>query len=87
MNGVLREALRQTARRVSSSSTSATTRFHTSAKTQMSGYDYEHAPNMYNLDRMSNRGLKFGLGIFGGLAVGTAVPWIAVQWQQKKAQG
>jgi len=39
------------------------------------------------LDRMSNPGLKFGLGIVGGVSLGVAVPLIAVQWQQKKAQG
>ena len=30
---------------------------------------------------------RFGLGIFGGLALGCAIPLIAVKFQQKKAQG
>ena len=30
---------------------------------------------------------RFGLGIFGGLALGCAIPVIAVKFQQKKAQG
>jgi hypothetical protein len=42
---------------------------------------------MYDIGSMSNRGLKFGLGIFGGMALGSAIPVIAVKFQQKKAQG
>ena len=30
---------------------------------------------------------RFGLGIFGGMALGCAIPIIAVKFQQKKAQG
>ncbi|KAI8107569.1 hypothetical protein M9434_004506 [Picochlorum sp. BPE23] len=79
----VREALRQ-GRRVLSSSERG---YHSSRPAKMGGYDYEHATHMYNLDRMSNPGLKFGLGIAGGVILGVAVPLIAVQWQQKKAQG
>lgn len=38
--------------------------------------DYEHAPNMYNLDAMKNRGLKFGAGIVTLVVSGIAIPWV-----------
>ena len=66
---LLRDALRQ-ARRVSVSKP-----FHTSAA-RSGGYDYEHATHMYNLDKMSNRGFKFGAGIFAGVFLGTAIPCV-----------
>lgn len=66
---LLRDALRQ-ARRVSVSKS-----FHSSA-TRTGGYDYEHATHMYNLDKMSNRGFKFGAGIFAGVFLGTAIPYV-----------
>ena len=37
--------------------------------------------------QMRARKLKFGLAVGGLVAVGGAVPWIACQWQFKKAQG
>lgn len=68
---LLRDALRQT-RRLSVSKS-----FHSSAA-RPGSYDYEHAAHMYNLDKMSNRGLKFGAGIFAGVFLGTAIPYVAI---------
>lgn len=60
---------------------------HAGSSAKSGGYDYEHAPHMYNLGAMKNRGLKFGLGITTCVVAGCAIPWVAVQWQFKKAQG
>ncbi|KAH7415613.1 hypothetical protein KP509_14G053800 [Ceratopteris richardii] len=46
---------------------------------------YLHAKHMYDLPGMKNRTLKMGLSVFGVVAFGTAVPIIAVIFQQKKA--
>ncbi|KAJ7561281.1 hypothetical protein O6H91_03G021700 [Diphasiastrum complanatum] len=48
------------------------------------GADYLHAEHMYNIPAMSHRKLKFGLGVFGALAIGIGVPIFAVVFQQKK---
>jgi hypothetical protein len=60
--------------------------FHASA-TKLLQYsnDYIHAPTMYDITKMKNRKLKFGLGVFGGVAFGTFVPIFAVFHQQHKA--
>lgn len=49
--------------------------------------DYIHAPSMYNLPAMTNRKLKFGLGVAGVVLGGSAIPFIAASHQQKKARG
>jgi hypothetical protein len=49
--------------------------------------DYVHAPSMYNLPAMSNRKLKFGLGVTACVVGGFAVPAIAAAHQQKRAAG
>ncbi len=42
---------------------------------------------MYNLPAMTNRKLKFGLGVAGVVIGGFSVPFIAAAHQQKKARG
>ena len=44
---------------------------------QLQEPDYVHAKNMYNITSMTNRKLKFGLGIGGVVALGCAVPWVS----------
>lgn len=68
---LLRDVVRQ-ARRLPVSKS-----FHSGA-TRQGAYDYEHATHMYNLDKMSNRGFKFGAGIFAGVFLGTAIPYVCV---------
>ncbi|KAH7434862.1 hypothetical protein KP509_06G038400 [Ceratopteris richardii] len=46
---------------------------------------YVHAKRMYDLPNMKHRTLKMGLGVFGVVFIGTAVPIFAVMFQQKKA--
>ncbi|MED6205886.1 hypothetical protein PIB30_022019 [Stylosanthes scabra] len=46
--------------------------------------EYMHAKHMYNLDKISNRGLKMSLAVFTGFSIGVAVPVYAVIFQQKK---
>mmetsp|Transcript_11055 Transcript_11055/g.30879 ORF Transcript_11055/g.30879 Transcript_11055/m.30879 type:complete len:85 (-) Transcript_11055:1540-1794(-) len=80
-------ALRSAGRRAG---TTARSRNFTASSAKAGGHGgpaYEHAEHMYDIGSMSNKGLKFGLGIFGGLALGCAIPVIAVKFQQKKAQG
>ena len=48
--------------------------------------DYIHAEHMYNLPAMKNRTLKMGLAVSAVVGIGTAVPIIAVIFQQKKAK-
>jgi hypothetical protein len=79
MIGAARIAVRQAGKRAFTTSSVA--------KGGHGGPAYEHAEHMYDIGSMSNRGLKFGLGIFGGLGLGCAIPVIAVKFQQKKAQG
>ncbi|BBM99130.1 hypothetical protein MPTK1_1g18980 [Marchantia polymorpha subsp. ruderalis] len=54
---------------------------------EMYSNDYLHAPHMYDLPNMKQKSLKMGLLVFGGLALGTAVPIVACQYQQKKTGG
>ena len=73
--------------------------FHTTGTKQMGGGgghaghadhdnydDYLHAEHMYNLPAMKNRTLKMGLAVFAVVGIGTAVPIVAVIFQQKKAK-
>jgi hypothetical protein len=83
----VRHALRRSAKTASALGSKKS--FHSSPQPK-GGHDgpaYEHAEHMYDVRSISNRGLKFGLGIFGGLALGSAIPVIAVKFQQAKAQG
>jgi hypothetical protein len=51
------------------------------------GYDdYIHAEHMYNLPAMKNRTLKMALAVSAVVGIGTAVPIVAVIFQQKKAK-
>ncbi|KAG6547010.1 hypothetical protein Mapa_011627 [Marchantia paleacea] len=54
---------------------------------EMYSNDYLHAPHMYDIPNMKQKSLKMGLLVFGGLALGTAVPIVACQYQQKKTGG
>jgi hypothetical protein len=49
--------------------------------------DYIHAPSMYNIPAMTNRKLKFGLGVSAVVLGGFAVPVIAASHQQRRAAG
>lgn len=49
--------------------------------------DYIHAPSMYNITAIKNRKIKFGAAVAGLVGLGAAIPWIAAQWQFKKARG
>ncbi|BBM98718.1 hypothetical protein MPTK1_1g15700 [Marchantia polymorpha subsp. ruderalis] len=49
--------------------------------------DYIHAPTMYNITAIKNRKLKFGVAVFGGVAVGIIVPMYAYCLQQNRAKG
>lgn len=57
--------------------------------TSSRGYsnDYIHAETMYNLTAMTNRKMKFGALVWGGVFAGTVIPLIAVSFQQAKARG
>eukprot|EP00241_Pyramimonas_parkeae_P020822 CAMPEP_0114308816 /NCGR_PEP_ID=MMETSP0059-20121206/18288_1 /TAXON_ID=36894 /ORGANISM="Pyramimonas parkeae, Strain CCMP726" /LENGTH=87 /DNA_ID=CAMNT_0001432539 /DNA_START=85 /DNA_END=348 /DNA_ORIENTATION=- len=48
---------------------------------------FVHAKHMYDLPNMPNRTLKWGLGIFGGVATGFGIPIFACWFQFTKAQG
>ncbi|KAL1342244.1 hypothetical protein HN51_028822 [Arachis hypogaea] len=87
-------ALRSAAKLIRSSqsfiskSPSGSRGFHsTGIKRGGHGHDepyYMHAKHMYNLDRMTNQGLKMSLAVFTGFSIGVAVPVYAVIFQQKK---
>lgn len=49
--------------------------------------EYEHAETMYNLPAMKNRKMKFGIGVFGSVAMGAILPVVACNFQQRKAKG
>lgn len=49
--------------------------------------DYIHAPSMYDIPSMTNRKLKFGLGVGAVVLGGFAVPAIAANHQQRRAAG
>eukprot|EP00891_Asterochloris_glomerata_P008470 jgi/Astpho2/8470/Aster-x1520 len=46
--------------------------------------DYIHAPHMYNIDRMTHKKLKFGLGCASVLGLGLGIPFFAVHFQNSK---
>ncbi|MED6114804.1 hypothetical protein PIB30_083943 [Stylosanthes scabra] len=48
--------------------------------------EYMHAKHMYNLDQISNRGLKMSLAVFTGFSIGVGVPIYAVIFQQNKTK-
>ncbi len=49
--------------------------------------DYLHAEHMYNIPAMKNRKLKFGSAIVAVVGLGSAIPWIACEFQFMKARG
>ena len=49
--------------------------------------DYVHAKHMYDIQSISNRRLKFGLGTIAVAGGGAAVTAIAVNHAQSKAKG
>ena len=46
--------------------------------------DYIHAPHMYNIDAMTHKKLKFGLGCASVLGLGFGIPFFAVHFQNAK---
>lgn len=51
------------------------------------GDDYIHAETMYNITAMTNRKVKFGALVWGGVSAGILIPLIACGHQQRKAKG
>jgi len=57
------------------------------SKNQRYSNDYIHAETMYNLPAMTNRSIKFGALVWGGVFSGIFIPLLACSFQQKKAKG
>jgi len=57
------------------------------SKNQRYSNDYIHAETMYDLLAMTNRTIKFGALVWGGVFLGIFIPLVACNFQQRKAKG